>query len=185
MKDEKQPKLLGEARRHLIIKWMKETDTPLTGTELARRANVSRQVIVGDMTLLKARNEPIISTPNGYVYMSVKTKQEKITKTIKCVHNEQQVTDELFTLVDHGVTVKNVSIAHPIYGELVATIDVSTRYEVEQFIQKMKDTKGTYLSQLTNNGIHFHLIEADSEAKIQAACQELQAIGILKGIINE
>ena len=37
--------------------------------ELAKIANVSRQVIVNDMTLLKARNEPILATSQGYLYI--------------------------------------------------------------------------------------------------------------------
>ncbi len=61
-------KLLGEARRNELLLLLKQSDAPLTGTDLSKIVGVSRQVIVGDMTLLKARNEPIIATSQGYVY---------------------------------------------------------------------------------------------------------------------
>ncbi|MDX5018490.1 HTH domain-containing protein, partial [Streptococcus suis] len=67
MSDEK--KILGEERRSLLIKWLKASDTPLTGAELAKRTNVSRQVIVQDVSLLKAKNHPILATAQGYIYM--------------------------------------------------------------------------------------------------------------------
>lgn len=182
MTEEKQPKLLGEARRHLLIKWLKEEKKAVTGTALAKRANVSRQIIVGDINILKARNEPIVSTPSGYVYTETIPKQAKAQAIIECTHNAEETRAELFTLVDYGVTVKNVSIVHPMYGDLNATIDVSNRYEVEQFFIKMNDTKGTYLSQLANEGNHFHLIEAPSEENINLACEALRKMGILKEV---
>ncbi|MHA4790996.1 HTH domain-containing protein, partial [Klebsiella pneumoniae] len=66
----KERKLLGEERRALILQWLKENHRPMTGTELANKTNVSRQVIVQDISLLKARNEPIIATSQGYLYLS-------------------------------------------------------------------------------------------------------------------
>ncbi|CAM5389150.1 hypothetical protein LSPH24S_01338 [Lysinibacillus sphaericus] len=62
-------KMLGEERRLQLLELLKKSNTPITGTDFAKFANVSRQVIVNDMTLLKARNEPIIATSQGYIYM--------------------------------------------------------------------------------------------------------------------
>ena len=63
--------MLGEERRDWLLKTLKESDKPITGGTLAKETNVSRQVIVGDITLLKARNEPIIATSQGYLYMAL------------------------------------------------------------------------------------------------------------------
>ncbi|RCK12089.1 HTH domain-containing protein [Bacillus licheniformis] len=64
-----------------------------------------------------------------------------------------------------GVTVKDVTIEHPVYGDLTASIRVSTRKEVADFVKKISSTNAAYLSQLTN-GIHLHTLEADDEEKI-------------------
>ena len=55
-------KILGEERRTLLLNHLKSSNQALTGSQLAKLTNVSRQVIVNDMNLLKAKNEPIIAT---------------------------------------------------------------------------------------------------------------------------
>ncbi|KXG11438.1 transcription repressor NadR [Anoxybacillus rupiensis] len=176
MKIEK--KILGEKRRELILKWLKESGLPLTGAELAAKANVSRQVIVQDISLLKARNEPIIATSQGYLYLKTPAPNQIYTRTIACYHTPEQTKEELYLIVDHGVTIKDVKIEHPVYGDLTASVMVSSRQEVDQFIQKIKQTNSSYLLQLTD-GTHLHTLEADSLAKLDAACQALQKAGFL------
>lgn len=39
-----------------------EAEAPISGNQLAQKTNVSRQVIVQDISLLKAGNEPIMAT---------------------------------------------------------------------------------------------------------------------------
>ncbi len=70
-------KLTGAKRRDMLLHWLKEAGSPLTGGELAKKANVSRQVIVQDISLLKAKSEPIIATSQGYLYISMNTGGEK------------------------------------------------------------------------------------------------------------
>ena len=50
-----------------------------------------------------------------------------------------QTEDELNTLVDAGITVKNVTVEHPIYGEITANIMVKNRYDVEQFMKRLQE----------------------------------------------
>jgi uncharacterized protein len=176
MKDEK--KILGEERRNLILAWLQERNEPITGGELSAKTNVSRQVIVQDISLLKARNEPIIATSQGYMYLNQQIKKQLHQRVIACSHKPDQTTDELFLIVDSGVTVKNVIIEHPVYGDLTASIMVSNRNEVEQFINKINDTNAALLSQLTA-GTHLHTIEADSISKLDTACQSLLHAGYL------
>lgn len=176
MKEEK--KVLGEQRRHLILEWLKESEQPLTGAELAAKTNVSRQVIVQDISLLKARNEPIIATSQGYLYLKTPTAKKTYTRVVACFHTPEQTKEELYLIVDHGVTVKDVKIEHPVYGDLTASVMVSNRREVDQFIQKIKETNSSYLLQLTD-GTHLHTLEADSPAKLDAACLALKKAGFL------
>lgn len=170
-------KLLGEARRAFLIDLLKNEHSALTGTELAKRTNVSRQVIVNDMALLKARNEPIIATSQGYLYLA--QPQETIfERQVASHHAAEQTAEELNLLVDAGVTVKDVTIVHPVYGDLTASIMVSSRYDVEQFIRRMNETEAAPLLSLTE-GSHLHTLTADAEEKLDAAIESLRLRGFL------
>ncbi|MCY7753437.1 transcription repressor NadR [Bacillus haynesii] len=172
-------KLTGAERRQQLLAWLKESEAPLTGSELAKKASVSRQVIVQDISLLKAKNEPIIATSQGYMYLrSALGKKQPVQRIIACDHEPEKTEEELNLIVDFGVTVKDVTIEHPVYGDLTASIRVSTRKEVSDFVKKISSTNAAYLSQLTN-GIHLHTLEADDEEKIEQACNALQKAGIL------
>jgi transcriptional regulator of NAD metabolism len=171
-------KILGEERRAFILQLLKNSTAPLTGSDLASRTNVSRQVIVGDITILKAKNEPIIATSQGYIYLSQPSSIPIYQRSIACHHTPDKTEDELNLLVDHGVTVKDVIIEHPVYGDLTASIMVSNRNEVKQFIEKVRSTNASLLSELTE-GIHLHTIEAPSEAVLDKAVDALRKEGLL------
>ena len=171
-------KLLGEERRNKVLQWLKEAKSPLSGNSLAKRANVSRQVVVGDITLLKAKNEPILATAQGYVYMHPDRVSNKIQKVIICRHSNTDTKKELEILVDHGITVKDVMVEHPVYGYITAQLQITNRYDISIFLQKMEETNSVPLANLTN-GIHLHTIEADHEQQLENALSELKKEGIL------
>lgn len=170
-------KLLGEERRLELLSLLKNATAPLTGTDLAKHTNVSRQVIVNDMNLLKARNEPIVATSQGYIYMH-NIQQTRVERKIVCLHNSEDAKEELFILVDCGVTVESVIVEHPVYGEITASIMVSNRLEVEHFIKRVQETKALYLSALTD-GTHVHAISATSEENLNLAEEKLRKRGFL------
>ena len=59
----------GQERREQILKILKNSDKPVAGTELAKQLQVSRQVIVQDIALLRAIDKNILSTNKGnFVY---------------------------------------------------------------------------------------------------------------------
>ncbi|WP_026585356.1 transcription repressor NadR [Bacillus sp. J33] len=176
MKEQK--KVLGEERRAFLLQLLKECGQPITGGELAAKTNVSRQVIVGDITLLKARNEPIIATSQGYMYLHQASPSVSAERTIACHHSPEKTEEELNLLVDHGVTVKDVKIEHPVYGDLTASVMVSTRKEVTQFMEKIRATNAAFLSELTE-GIHLHTISAPSEHTLDEAEDSLKKAGFL------
>lgn len=166
-------KLLGEERRAYLLDLLKTTGQAITGTEFAKKTNVSRQVIVNDIALLKARNEPIIATSQGYLYMSIESKQQVFERQIAVHHTADQTEDELNMLVDAGITVKDVTVEHPLYGEITAAIMVKNRFEVQQFLQKSRETNATPLSALTG-GSHLHTISAPTEEQLDLAESLLQ-----------
>lgn len=174
----KEKKLRGEERREIILHLLKGSTHPITGSELAERTNVSRQVIVGDVTLLKAKNEPILATSQGYMYIEHSAANHEFEKIIACCHSPQRTEEELNLLVDHGITVKDVRIEHSVYGDLSASIMVSSRLEVRQFMEKIVTTGASYLSQLTD-GIHLHTISASSEEALEQAVDALRNGGFL------
>ncbi|MEW8986239.1 MAG: transcription repressor NadR [Bacillus sp. (in: firmicutes)] len=175
---EQRRKILGDERRTLLLNLLKNSTQPITGSELASRTKVSRQVIVGDITILKAKKEPIIATSMGYLYLKPQGVEEVIERTIAVSHPPERTEEELNILVDHGVTVKDVRIEHPVYGDLTASIMVSNRNDVKHFMEKVRATKASYLSELTN-GIHLHTISAATVETLDRAEAALKQGGFL------
>lgn len=52
------------------------------------------------------------------------------------LHGPERTEEELQLIVDEGVTVKDVIIEHPVYGDLTASLRVGTRKEVQHFMKK-------------------------------------------------
>lgn len=171
-------KMTGKERRKYIVDLLSNAKQPITGQEIATKTGVSRQVIVTDVALLKARNEPIIATNRGYLYMNEEKSHGLYRRIILCDHTPEETEKELQAIVDCGVTVIDVIVEHPIYGELTGSLLLSSRYDIEQFIQAIQTKKATLLSVLTE-GLHLHTLEADSVEKLDAACKRLRELGIL------
>lgn len=78
----------SEVRRAQILQLLKQATMPLTGKEIGEQTGVSRQVVVGDINLLKAVDEPIVATSRGYLYMSEKQGTGQVEK-LQCVSTHQ------------------------------------------------------------------------------------------------
>ena len=59
--------MTGSRRREEIVSKIKSSEVPVPGKELAKVYDVSRQVIVQDIALLRATNKNILSTYRGYL----------------------------------------------------------------------------------------------------------------------
>ncbi|WP_077305414.1 transcription repressor NadR [Terribacillus halophilus] len=173
---EEKKKLLGKARRNWLLEKLQAAEGPLKGSVLAKEANVSRQVIVGDVTLLKAEQHPIIATSEGYLLHH--QSDQLVEKIVVCQHLPERTEEELQLLVDLGVTVKDVRVEHPVYGLMTASIMVSNRREVKQFIGRISQGKAGYLSELTE-GIHLHTLAAEEEDVLEEAVEVLTYHGFL------
>lgn len=172
-------KIAGEQRRELILKTLQEANHPVTGGELGDLTNVSRQVIVSDINLLKAKEEPIMATNQGYLYTRSTQKVQDVQKIIVCKHQPEETEEELNILVDHGVTVRDVRVEHPVYGDVRASVMVSNRQEVKHFIEQIKQAQAPYLLNLDESGIHLHTISAPRQEQLDDAQQALKKAGFL------
>ena len=161
--------MTGKERRIEILNTIRKTETPISGTELAKKYNVSRQVIVQDIALLRAENHEIYSTTRGYILQGNKV----FSRVFSAVHTDEQMEDELNTVVDLGGTVADVFIKHEVYGNLHAELNINSRRKVKEFLEKIKNGASTPLKNLTF-GKHFHTVEADSEETLNLIEKELK-----------
>lgn len=171
-------RLAGEERRRTLLELIEASTEPITGSELARRVAVSRQVIVQDLSLLKAKGHQIVATARGYVYLSGDASPSAYTRKVVCRHAAEDMEAEMNAIVDEGVTIRDVIIDHPVYGSLTGQLMVKSRRDVRAFLERVEANQAAPLSHLTG-GLHIHTLEADSADAIDAAVLELERLGVL------
>lgn len=162
-------------RRSKIITTLKQTQLPVSASVLAKELQVSRQVIVGDIALIRASGIEITATPKGYVLNSEAKSDNRYVRKIACAHNFEETQQELYAIVDNGGELIDVMVEHPVYGELKGQLNIASRHDADQFLQKIKGSKANLLSELTK-GIHLHTI----------ACKDKQTFDrIIKKLADE
>ena len=162
-------------RRTKIIELLAASDRPMYATALAARCGVSRQIIVGDIALLRAAGANIVSTPRGYL---VPREVGGRLRTLVCRHSAAELEPELNIMVDNGCTVIDVAVEHPVYGQLSGRLELSSRYDVGEFIRRVKEEGAKPLSVLTD-GIHLHTLRCPDEDAFQRVRTALDAAGFL------
>lgn len=163
----------AKARREAILNTLSTCPDAVSASALAAQFSVSRQVIVGDIALLRAGGADISATPRGYVF------RHDVSGTVRKVatrHNGDQTEAELNAIVDQGCTVIDVIVEHPIYGQLTGPLDLSSRYDVSQFMLRSAETQP--LSALTE-GIHLHTLSCPDEAAFIRVQNALRDLGVL------
>lgn len=103
-------------------------------------------------------------------------KAHPLEKKIAVVHGRAQLQEELYTIVDYGCTAVDVIVEHPIYGELVGQLHLSSRYDVDRFLESIRASEP--LSQLTH-GVHLHTIRYPDENAFAQMKEALREKGIL------
>lgn len=151
----------GDARRIKILEILNSQEEPISGNELAKCLGVSRQVIVQDIALLRAVNKNILSTNKGYLLYSAIEKIPKFRRIFKVNHKQEDIEDELYTIVDLGGKMLDVVVEHDIYGQITVDLILSNRQDVDEFIRNIREKGTKPLNELTK-GLHYHTIEADS-----------------------
>lgn len=168
----------GDERRRKIVEILHGGQRPVSGTELARKLGVSRQVIVQDIALLRATDKNILSTNKGYILFDVAQGADRKKRIYKVKHEDEEILDELNAIVDFGGRVRDVVVEHGIYGQISADLIINSRADAEAFVKKVEKYKTKPLNNLTH-GIHFHTVEADSEEILDRIGEELKKKGYL------
>lgn len=167
----------AEERRNGILACLKHADVAVSATALAKQFSVSRQIIVGDVAILRAAGAEVSATPRGYI-LQVPAAKNSVIRKVACFHVGSQMEEELNLCVDHGCKVVDVIVEHPVYGELSGTLELATRYDVKQFVEKVAEESAHSLSELTD-GIHLHTLECPDEEAFERAKEALEKAGFL------
>ncbi len=164
----------GNTRRKEILDCLDHSEVPVSGTELAEHFDVSRQVIVQDIALLRAHQHDIISTNNGYVLV----KEHDISRIFKVKHTEEQIEDELTLIVDLGGWVEDVFVYHKVYDVIRAVLNIKSRRDVKEYLNQLHCGISTPLMRITSE-YHYHTVKADSVQTLELIEEELRAKGYL------
>lgn len=146
----------------------------MTGTDLAQRFGVSRQVIVQDIALLRAGGAQVLATPQGYLI----TRSTGLQAVLACCHAGEQIEEEMGVVVDYGGKILDVIVDHPVYGELRGNLLIGNRRDLALFLAALRKTAASPLSALTG-GVHLHTIEVRDQAMLQEIIEALQKKGFL------
>lgn len=150
--------MTGTERRTKIVELIQNSEKPLSGTALAKQCDVSRQVIVQDIALIRASGYDIISTNRGYIIQEPLVRE----RVFKVNHTDEQLEEELCSIIDLGGTVVNVMVNHRVYGHMEAELRINSRRKVEAFMEDIRSGKSSPLKNITSN-YHYHKVAADSE----------------------
>lgn len=163
-------------RRKYIEKYLKECKLPVKGSELAKKFNVTRQVIVKDIAISRAEGKNIISTPQGYIIYSISS--NTVLRVLPMCHETEQIQGELNTIVKYGGKIIDVIVEHPVYGQMTGMLMIKTMYDVEKFMERLKEYNAEPLLILTA-GVHLHTVEAPNEETMEKIMIELKKMNIL------
>ena len=163
-------------RREKLLHILKTSNHPVKGVDLANQLNVTRQIVVKDIALLRAGGNEILATSNGYIIYSIKKQEFRI----KCKNHEtkEQLLLELQTIVDLGGKIKDVIVHHPTYGDIKAELNISSNRDIKKFMENSENDNFKQLSTLTKD-YHSHTIEVPDEKAFKEIEKELKEENIL------
>ena len=165
----------AEERRQAILEYLRQSNRPVSAGFLAERFSVSRQAVVGDVALLRASGADISATPRGYVILKA---DQGLIRRVACRHDAAGMEAELNAVVDQGCAVLDVIVDHPIYGQLTGPLQLSSRYDVGQFLARCAEADARPLSDLTG-GIHLHTLSCPDEDAFRRVQGVLRDLGVL------
>lgn len=163
-------------RRRAIAEAISKADGPIAASVLGERFGVSRQIVVGDIALLRASGMDITATPRGYVLGS--GGGYGLRRTVACVHDTDGMERELSIIVNNGCTVLDVVIEHAVYGQLTGELHLRSPRDVQEFMRRSREHGGLPLSSLTG-GIHTHTLLCPDNESFEHCVSELREAGLL------
>ncbi len=159
----------GEERRQEIINFITGNGKAASGTLLAEKFHVSRQVIVQDIALLRAEGYDILSTNRGYLCQ----RSDKASRVFYVQHGDDRIQEELNLVADCGGCVKDIFVKHELYGELRAELNVDSRKKAAAFVKNISEGTCSPLNRVTH-GYHYHTVTAESEEDLDGIEEELR-----------
>ena len=166
----------NEQRREKILEYLKNSKTPTNATFFANMFSVTRQIIVADIALLRASGYSIRAEHKGYILDRVDN--DGIIKRIVVKHGKDSVQEELYSIVDNGGRVIDVIVEHSVYGTISCELNLSSRYDVDTFIEKINALGVNPLSLLTE-GLHIHTIAIKDTVSFERIINCLTNMNIL------
>jgi transcriptional regulator of NAD metabolism len=171
----------AKQRREELSKLLQMDIKPMSAGNIADHFGVSRQIIVGDIALLRASGSDIIATQSGYILNKKITEGENTdadSYILACRHDKNLLAAELHAIVDNGGLLVNVSVDHPIYGSITQRLDIRSRFDADAFLGRVTATGACLLSELTG-GAHLHTIRCADPDVYRRILSRLQELGIL------
>ena len=166
----------GTERRQKILELLMVADAPVSGTALAKQLGVSRQIIVQDMALLRARSDlEIISTYQGYVMHRT---DKPCSRVFKVRHSTERTEEELLEIVDLGGHVEDVFVYHRVYGVVKGQLDIRSRKDVRAFMDRLKESRSAPLMLITDE-YHYHTVTAEDLETLDQIQNRLGELGFL------
>lgn len=165
-------------RREQILALLTQNSTPVSAGTLAKRLLVSRQVIVGDIALLRASNQPIAATPRGYILEGALRRPGEVVRTIACRHDLSGMKLELYAVVDNGCGLLDVIVEHAVYGQISGRLQIFSRYDADDFLRRLEKSRSLPLCDLTG-GVHLHTISCPDAAAYARVLETLKQEAIL------
>ena len=101
-----------------------------------------------------------------------------MTVQLAVCHSAEETREELYAMVDCGCTVQDVIVEHPVYGQLTAALQLSSRYDVDQYMERMASNDARPLSLLTE-GIHLHTLSCPNADALHHLREKLRQMGVL------
>lgn len=171
---------MSQQRREKIIQQLSQQDEPISAGSFARELGVTRQVIVGDVALLRASGVDVIATPRGYKL----DKNNSGQYVVACSHDSTRLQEELYLIVECGCGLIDVTVEHPLYGQITCNLHIFTKEDADDFMTRFESSKSRPLSEITND-VHFHRLHCPSGKQFKLVEERLRERGFILPLNQE
>ena len=159
---------------------LENADRPITGIELSKALDVTRQIIVGDVAILRSSGKPILSTARGY-QLQGPAEERGCNRSLHCCSrtmDEDELEAELNAVVDNGGIIRGLTLSHEVYGIIHIDMNIYSRRDVRQYVDKLRASDAPLIVTLTH-GAHTLKVETRVDEEMNAVQEGLQELGIL------
>ena len=167
--------MIANNRREAIVELLLKEKAPVKGVELATKFDVTRQIIVKDIAILRAKGNNIIATPDGYMFND--DNGSRVRAIIAVNHNKDEMIKELEIVIKYFGIIEDVIVEHPIYGEIKGLLMIKNLNDLNRFKNTFELSDSAPLSSLTN-GVHLHTVSVDTKENMELIKKELKENGL-------